>query len=337
MTKPIILNAAELPEWTHAELRALFTVLDLPRDPAAAHAFLNAHGSKVRGIALRKTIIDAAVLDALPALEIISSYSAGLDNVDIGAVRARGVVIENTSHILAQDVANAAVGLALAVTRDFVNADAFVRSGQWPVHGHYPLGRSISRMKVGIVGLGTIGSAIATRLQAFGSTLAYFGPSRKAVDIPYYDDVRELARDSDMLILTCPLSPATHHLVDAAVIDALGPNGFVVNVARGPVVDESALIAALAADKLAGAALDVFEHEPAVPEALIRDRRVVLTPHIGSGTEETRHAMAEHVVDALARHFGIASPRDRVVNDAEPEYDALAARRVAVSRKAGRP
>ncbi|MDR5783860.1 2-hydroxyacid dehydrogenase [Caballeronia sp. LZ065] len=316
MTRPIILNAADLPEWTHEELRTLFTVLDLPDDPAAARAFLQEQGSRIRGIALRKTKIDAAFLDALPSLEIISSYSAGLDNVDIGAVRARGVSIENTSHILAEDVANAAVGLALALTRDFVNADAFVRSGQWPVQGQYRLGRSISRMKIGIVGLGTIGSAIAKRLHAFGSQVAYFGPSRKAVELPWYDDVTRLAHDSDMLILTCPLSPATHHLVNADVIRALGPDGFLVNIARGPVVDERALVAALAADGLAGAALDVFEHEPEVPEALLRDRRLVLTPHIGSGTQETRHAMAEHVVDALARHFGIDGPRTRATRAA---------------------
>ena len=325
MTKPIILNAAELPEWTQAELEALFTVLDLPEDPAAARAFLKTHGNEVRGIALRKTKIDAAFLDALPSLEIISSYSAGLDNVDIGAARARGIVIENTSHILAEDVANAAVGLALALTRDIVNADAYVRAGQWPVQGPYPLGRSLSRMKVGIVGLGTIGSAIAKRLRAFGSTLAYYGPSRKAVDIPYYDDVVQLARDSDMLILTCPLSPSTHHLVDAAVIDALGPNGFLVNIARGPVVDERALIAALEADKLAGAALDVFEHEPAVPEALMRDRRLVLTPHIGSATHETRHAMAQNVVDALAKHFGVESPRGSSIRSTSDKAESTQA------------
>ncbi|MBN3752198.1 2-hydroxyacid dehydrogenase [Paraburkholderia sp. Tr-20389] len=307
--KPVILNAAELPEWTQAELRALFNVLELPKDPDAASAFLAEHGHRVRGIALRKTKIDAAFLDALPSLEIISSYSAGLDNLDVKAARTRGIRIENTSHILAEDVANAAVGLALAVTRDFVNADAFVRAGVWPEQGQYPLGRSISRMKIGIVGLGTIGSAIAYRLQAFGSKLAYFGPSRKPVEMPYYDDIVRLAHDCDMLILTCPLSPATHHLVNAAVLDALGPRGFLVNIARGPVVDEPALIAALADNKIAGAALDVFEHEPLVPDALIRDRRVVLTPHIGSATNETRRSMAENVVDTLAQHFGITGPR----------------------------
>jgi lactate dehydrogenase-like 2-hydroxyacid dehydrogenase len=316
MAKPIILNAAALPEWAHDELGTLFDVLDFPKDTESLPDFLKQHGKKVRGIALRKTRIDAALLDALPALEIISSYSAGLDNVDVPATKARRIKIENTSHILAADVANAAVGLALAITRDFVNADAFVRAGRWPAQSQYPLGRSISNMKVGIVGLGTIGAAIAKRLQAFGSDLAYFGPNRKPVDIPYYDDVKRLAHDSDMLILTCPLSPATFHLVDADVIDALGPRGFIVNIARGPVVDEAALIAALAQDKIAGAALDVFEHEPAVPEALIGDRRVILTPHIGSGTEETRRRMAENVVDALARHFDIEGPRGVVANAA---------------------
>ncbi|HEX7936580.1 MAG TPA: 2-hydroxyacid dehydrogenase [Paraburkholderia sp.] len=314
--KPIILNAAELPEWANAELHALFTVLDLPKHPADHADFLKRRGHEVRGIALRKTRIDAAFLDAVPNLDIISSYSAGLDNVDVEAVKARRVALANTSHILADDVANAALGLALTLTRDFINADAFVRAGRWAREKHYPLARSISSMKVGIVGLGTIGSAIAHRLKAFGCGLAYFGPSRKAVDMPFFENVAELARACDMLILTCPLTPATRHLIDATVLDALGPDGFVVNIARGPVMDETALIAALAANRIAGAALDVFEHEPQVPEALIADRRVVLTPHLGSGTQETRRRMAENVVDTLARHFAVASPRDEAAHAA---------------------
>ncbi len=308
MTKPNILLAADLPDWTNDELRTLFDVVELPKGDTAA--FLKSHGPTLRGMALRKTKVDVALLEALPALEIISSYSAGLDNVDVKAVQARGIVLENTSHVLAEDVANTAIGLALAVTRDFVNADAFVRSGQWPKHGQYSLGRSISRMRVGIVGFGTIGSTIARRLAAFGSRVAYFGPSRKPVDLPYYDDVTRLAADCDMLILTCPLTPATHHLVDARVLQALGPRGFLVNISRGPVVDEQALVSALATDAIAGAALDVFEHEPEVPAALVGDRRLVLTPHIGSATEETRRGMAENVVDTLARHFQLAGPRD---------------------------
>jgi len=308
MQKPIILKAAELPDWTNAELNELFAVLELPEAPSEASAFLKEYGPTIRGIALRKTKIDAAFLDAVPALEIISSYSAGLDNVDVAAAKKRGILIENTSHVLADDVANAAIGFALALTRDLVNADAYVRSGAWPVKGHYPLGRSISRMKIGIVGLGTIGALLARRLHAFGSQVSYFGPSRKPVDFPYYDNLVQMATDCDMLILTCPLTPETHHLVDAAVLKALGPRGTLVNVARGPVVDETALIAALADNAIAGAALDVFEHEPEVPEALIGDKRLVLAPHIGSGTEETRRGMAENVVDTLARHFKIKGP-----------------------------
>lgn len=305
MSKPCVLLAAELPEATCAELRALFDLVELPKDEAERPAVLARHGSRIRGMALRKTRVDAPLLAALPALEIIASYSAGLDNVDLAAVKARGIALENTSQVLADDVANTAMGLALALTRDLVNADAYVRSGQWPQRGQYPLGRSISSMRVGIVGLGSIGLAIASRMAAFGAQVAYFGPSRKPVDWPYYDDVTELARHCDLLVLTCPLTPATHHLVDARVLDALGPRGYLVNIARGPVVDEAALIAALAADRIAGAALDVFEHEPEVPTALLQDRRLVLTPHIGSATEEARSAMADHVVHTLARHFGL--------------------------------
>jgi lactate dehydrogenase-like 2-hydroxyacid dehydrogenase len=309
MSKPVILNAADLPARTQAELAALFTVLDLPGQPDAAAAFLARHGASIRGIALRKTRIDAAFLDALPALEIIASYSAGLDNLDVAAAQARGIRIENASRVLAEDVANTAIGFALAVTRNLVQADAYVRSGKWAQCGAMPLGRSLSRMKVGIVGLGAIGAAIAKRLAAFGSQVAYHGPNRKNVELPYHDDVTHLAAASDMLILTCPLTPRTHHLVDAAVLDALGPQGYLVNIARGPVVDEAALIAALAEQRIAGAALDVFEHEPHVPPALIDNPRVVLTPHIGSATEETRASMADNVVDVLASHFGIAGPR----------------------------
>lgn len=308
MSKPCMLLAAELPPATCAELRALFDLVELPKSEAQRPAFFAEHGSRIRGMALRKTQVDATLLAALPALEVIASYSAGLDNVDLAAVKARGIALENTSQVLADDVANTALGLALALTRDLVNADAYVRSGQWPQRGPYPLGRSISRMRVGIVGLGSIGMAIARRMVAFGAQVAYHGPSRKPVDLAYYADVVDLARHSDLLVLTCPLSPATHHLVDARVLDALGPRGYLVNIARGPVVDEAALIAALAADRIAGAALDVFEHEPEVPTALLQDRRLVLTPHIGSATEEARSAMAGHVVQTLASHFGLTRP-----------------------------
>jgi lactate dehydrogenase-like 2-hydroxyacid dehydrogenase len=309
MEKPTILKAGVLPRQTMIELNQLFNRLDLPDEASAASDFLHCYGDKIRGMALRKTRIDAAFLDAVPSLEIISSYSAGLDNVDVAEVKARGIQLENTSHILAEDVANTALALALAVTRKLIPADAFVRAGHWPAQGQYPLGRSLSSMRVGIVALGSIGSAVARRLQALGAEVAYYGPHRKPVDLPYYDDITQLATDCDMLVLTCPLSAATRHLVGAAVLRALGPRGYLVNIARGPVVDETALIDTLAADGIAGAALDVFEHEPEVPAALIADQRLVLTPHIGSATEETRTAMAENVASALVRYFGLPRPR----------------------------
>lgn len=304
--RPVVLKAAKLPDRTVRELHDLFEVLDLPETGAAG--FLAERGAEVRGVALRKTIVDRAFLEALPALEIVASYSAGLENVDLEAAKARGVLVTNTSHILAEDVANTAMALALAVTRDIVNADAFVRAGKWPMQPGYPLARSLTRMTVGIVGFGAIGSATARRMQALGARVAYSGPRRKPVDLPYHADVRALAAASDMLILTCPLTPETRGLVTAEVLEALGPRGFLVNVARGPVADEAALIAALARGAIAGAALDVFATEPHVPAPLIADPRVVLTPHIGSGTEETRQAMADNVVDELAKKLGVPAP-----------------------------
>lgn len=307
-TKPQVLNAAKLPERSARELRELFEVIDLPADGRAATTLLAARGGGIRGMALRKTIVDRAMLDALPALEIISSYSAGLENVDTALARERGVTITNTSHILAEDVANTATALTLALTRDVVNADAFVRGGKWPAQPQYHLTRSVRAMTIGIVGFGAIGSAVARRMTILGGRVVYHGPRRKPVDLPYYPDVRAMAADCDLLVVTCPLMPETRRLIDAEVLGALGSRGFLVNISRGPIVDEAALIDALARDGIAGAALDVFEHEPNVPEALIADRRVVLTPHIGSGTEETRQAMGDNVVDELAAKLGVPAP-----------------------------
>lgn len=305
MSKPVVLKAAELPDSTVAEMEKLFTVLHLPKEKAEIPAFLRDYGSTVQGMALRKTIVDAALLDALPKLDVIASYSAGLDNVDVAAVRARGIALHNSSHILARDVANTAILLLLAVTRDLVNADAFVRDGRWSDGGSYPLGRSIVGVNVGILGLGAIGTEIARRLEVLGARVAYSGRNQKPVDWPYFPTPLALAQGCDVLILTCPLTDETRHSVDAAVLDALGPRGYLVNIARGPVVDEAALIAALANRRVAGAGLDVFEFEPQIPRELLESPRLVLTPHIGSGTEETRQAMADNVVDCLATHFDL--------------------------------
>ncbi len=306
-----ILKAGAVPDWAVEELRKSFTVLELPTEHEAGAAFLQKHGKEVEGVALRHAQIDRAFLDATPNLRIISSYSAGLDNVDVAEAKARGIRIENTSRILAQDVANLALGLAIALTRNVVPGDKFVRSGRWPAEKQYRVGRSISHMQVGIAGLGTIGSEVARRLAVFGCDVAYFDPAPKVNDYAYYDDMEKMSADSDMLILTCPLLPSTHHLVNAKVLKALGPKGFLVNIARGPVVEEAALLACLAENGIAGAALDVFEFEPQVPEAFIKDERLLLTPHMGSATEETRHGMAQNVITTLVAYFG-ADQDDRM-------------------------
>ncbi|SFG92954.1 Lactate dehydrogenase [Palleronia marisminoris] len=310
MRKIAILRAAELSDRTNAELEAAFEVHDLPYEKSAADALFNDVGPRLRGMALRKALVDAKLLDRLPALEIISSYSAGLENVDLAAATARGIEVANTSHVLAGEVANLALGQILVVTRDIRNADKFVRGGHWP-HGAYPLQVSLQGMNVGIVGFGQIGQALGARLQAVGANVHYSGPRRKAVDFPYHENPRTLARECRVIVLTCPLTPDTYGLADKQFLKAIGPDGWIVNISRGAILDEAALIDALARNAIAGAALDVFAGEPEVPEALRQDDRVLLTPHIGSGTEQTRQAMGDAMVDALVAKLTTETPPRR--------------------------
>jgi lactate dehydrogenase-like 2-hydroxyacid dehydrogenase len=234
---------------------------------------------------------------ALPALGIIAINGVGVDKVDLALARGRGVHVTNTPGVLVEDVADLAVGLVIGLLRRIPAADAFVRRGDWE-KGAWPLGRKVSGRRFGIVGLGQIGSAIATRLAAFGS-IAYTGPRQKPVQYRFHAELVDLARAADVLVISCPARESTHHIVNAAVIDALGPQGYLVNVSRGSVVDERALIEALAARRLQGAALDVFENEPHVPEALRRSANSVLTPHTASATVETRMQMAELILKNL--------------------------------------
>ncbi|WP_404402032.1 2-hydroxyacid dehydrogenase [Pelagibacterium halotolerans] len=306
--KIAILLAANVAQRHVDDLNAAFDVHVLPEDADEADALLDKIGAEIRGIAVLKTPITRELIDRLPNLELISSYSAGIENIDTDYAHERGIPIANTSHILADEVANLTLALALNVTRNMMNGHLHVRDGRWP-EGDMPLTHSLGAMTVGIVGLGHIGAAVAKRLDCIGAKTAYSGPRPKPVDYPYHASVRDLAAASDMLVVTCPLMPETVHLIDADVLDALGPDGYVVNVARGPIIDEKALIAALARNRIAGAALDVFETEPHVPEALRTDPRVVLAPHIGSATVETRQAMGDAMVDALANRFGVTIRR----------------------------
>lgn len=259
---------------------------------------------RIRAIAATgESRISAELLRQLPALEIISVMGVGYDGVDIAAARARGVAVTHTPGVLNDDVADLAMALMLAWARQVPQADRFVRAGQWPA-GPMPLGRRVSGARLGIVGMGRIGQAIAQRASAFGMRIAYTARSAKAdLPHPYLPTAAAVAAQSDFLVVITPGGAGTRKLIDAEVLAALGPQGCLVNVARGSVIDEAALIAALAAGTIAGAALDVFENEPNVPLALREMDNVVLTPHIGSATRETRRAMAELALANLKAHF----------------------------------
>lgn len=297
-----ILRTMELPEAANRQLEETFTVVDLPRDREAAQAMLRKIGGEVRGVAARRASLNAEDLAFMPRLEVIANFGAGLDGIDVAAAEERGIVVRNGSAAVAGDVADLAIGITVALLRGIVQADAFVRNGQWEA-GEFPLGRSLAGLKAGIVGLGNIGAAVAKRLSAMDSEVAYYGPRAKPVPYPYFAQVADLATWADLLLVTCPATPETLRLIDARVLAALGKGGYLVNVSRGVVVDEQALVDALARDGLAGAALDVFEREPAVPASLRSDPRVVLTPHIGGAARETHQRMGANVLNILLEHF----------------------------------
>jgi hydroxypyruvate reductase len=237
------------------------------------------------------------LVQSLPNLGVIAINGVGLDKVDLALLRQRGIGLGTTPNTLAEDVADLAVGLTIALLRDIPASDAHVRAGTWP-QAERPLARKVTGRRFGILGLGQIGHAIAQRLTTFGP-VSWSGPRPKAVQWAYLPDVISLAEASDVLVVACPANAATRHLVDAKVIEALGPKGYIVNISRGAVVDERALASALAEGRLAGAGLDVFENEPHVPESLRSLPNTVLTPHIASATHETRQHMADLVLSNL--------------------------------------
>jgi lactate dehydrogenase-like 2-hydroxyacid dehydrogenase len=267
-------------------------------DRAAA---LRAAAPDIRGVASTGAQrIDAAFLDLFPRLEIVANLGVGYDHIDVAAARARGVVVTNTPGVLVDEVADAAMGLLLCAVRQLPQADSFVRRGDW-AKGPFPLSASLKGRVLGVLGLGDIGRAIARRAEAFGLKIAYHNRSRRD-DVPYVYVASpvELAEACDILVVAAPGGPQTRHIVGARVVEALGPEGILVNVARGSLVDTAALIAALQQGKIQTAALDVFETEPGVPLELRAMPQVVLAPHIGSASVATREAMADLVVENLA-------------------------------------
>ena len=305
MPMPIdVLSIGSFPEATNAELARRFAITRHFNRPAP-DALGPELKARIRAIATEANRgADRALIAALPRLEVISIFGVGTDLVDLAAARERGVPVTNTPGILADEVADLAIGLMLASARQILFADRYVRDGSWAKKGPIPLGRSVGGKTMGVLGLGGIGRAIADRGAAFRMRVIYGGPRRKA-DAPYeyVADPVELARQSDYLMVACKGGPETRHLVSAAVIDALGPQGTLVNVARGSVVDEPALIAALAAGRLGHAALDVFESAPNPSPALLALPNVIVQPHHGSATVETRTAIGQLVIDNLSAHF----------------------------------
>lgn len=301
--KPDILLAVPIYPATMEVLDRLYAVHRLfeAADPAA---FLGGVADKVRAIVTSGGAgADAALIAALPKAEIIACFGVGYDAIDLGAARARNIAVTNTPDVLTDDVADLALGLIIDAARRISRGDRFVRAGKW-LQGGLELGTALRGRRLGIVGLGRIGLAAARRAEACGMFVAYHGPRPKPeAPYPYVADLVELARRSDVLVLTLPGGTGTRHLVNAEVLAALGPKGTLVNVARGSVVDETALLAALQSGALGAAALDVFADEPRVPPALLAMENVVLQPHVGSATHETRAGMGQLVLDNLAAHF----------------------------------
>lgn len=301
--KPIFLSFHSNNATGLEALEGRFDVLKLWKesDPEAA---IQAVKDKIVGINCTMVHkISRKLIEALPNLEIIATYSVGTDHIDLEAARERGVKVTNTPDVLCAETADTGMALLLATAKRVAEGDMFVRVGKW-LNGDLPLGTSLTGKTIGIVGLGGIGSKVAKRCEGFDMTVVYYGPrEKKDYSYKYYNDVTEMARNVDFLMLCCPGGEATANLIDTHVLEALGPKGMLINIARGSVVDEPSLVTALQSGTIAAAGLDVFANEPHVPEEYISMDNVVLLPHIGSATHETRHLMGQLVIDNILAHF----------------------------------
>lgn len=263
--------------------------------------WLAQNGARIRAHA--GSGVKEALMDKLPNLEIIASFGVGYDNIDIAAAKARNIRVTNTPDVLNDAVAELTIGLMIALARRIPQGDQFVRQGKWP-SSNFGLFSELTGKTVGILGLGRIGKEIAVRAQAMKMRVLYHGRHRQsAVPFVYYDNLEEMARDSDWLVVIAPGGKGTERIVSRKVLQALGPKGMIVNVARGTLIDEAAMVELLQNGGLGGAALDVFENEPQVPEALFGLDNVVLSPHQGSATHQTRDAMGALLVANLEKHF----------------------------------
>ena len=305
MTKPHILQVGPYPAWDQDPLEAAFHMHRL-FEAADRDAFLAQVGPQIRGIATRGELgANAAMIAACPNLEVISVYGVGYDAVDLTAAKARGIRVTNTPDVLTNDVADLGVAMMLVQSRGMIGAETWVRDGSWAAKGLYPLQRRVWGRRAGVLGLGRIGFEVAKRLAGFDMDIAYSDVSAKdyAPDWQFIADPVALAARSDFLFVTLAASAATRHIVGAQVIEALGPEGMLINISRASNIDEAALLDALESGRLGSAALDVFEGEPALNPRFLGLPNVLVQPHHASGTVETRKAMGQLLRDNLTAHF----------------------------------
>ena len=311
--KPEIIITARGHADTMATLQSDFTAHLLHEAPDKS-AFFKQHAPKVRGLATFGPMpVDGKLMDQLPKLEIIANFGVGVDAINLDDAKQRGIIVTNTPDVLNETVADTAMALILNTVRRFPQSEQHLRGGHWAARGPYPLTTDIGGKTLGVLGLGRIGEAIAKRAQAFGMKIRYHNRRRKDAPHPYDPDPVTLAKNSNVLLVVTPGGAETNKLINAKVLDALGPRGFLVNIARGSVVDEPLLLRYLQEKKIAGAGLDVFVDEPRVPPEFFKLENAVLFPHVGSATVETRKAMGDLQVENLRLHFAGQPVKTRVV------------------------
>ncbi|MFN4166860.1 MAG: 2-hydroxyacid dehydrogenase [Pannonibacter phragmitetus] len=309
MSKPDILIPSPLRDMIIDGLEPHFTLHKL-YEAEDAEAFLKEREAIIRGIAVSFFNVDQPFIDRFPNLEIVSNFGVGYDKVDARHCGTRGIIVTNTPDVLSEEVADTAIGLMIMTIRELSAAERWLRDGNWEKKGAYRLTPGTLRGRtLGIFGLGRIGKAIATRAEAFGMSVHYYGRNQQAgVDYTYHPSLVSLAEAVDTLMIVAPGGPETQHMVGERVLEVLGPDGVLINIGRGSVVNETALIEALKKGTIMAAGLDVFEHEPHVPQALQDLPNAVLLPHVGSASVATRDAMGQLVVDNLKSWFSVGKP-----------------------------
>jgi lactate dehydrogenase-like 2-hydroxyacid dehydrogenase len=312
MTKPALLQTGSMMPLIEEGTAKSFTVHRLA-DHADRAAFLSKHGGEIVAVSTgghTGVKIDEPLLAQLPKLRVVANFGVGYDSVDAAAAARRGIIVTNTPDVLSEEVADTAVGLMIMTVREFSLADRYIRAGRWAKEGDYRLTPgSLRSAKLGMVGMGRIGQAIAKRASAFGMPIVYFSRSKKAdVPYPYYSDLKVMAEAVDILMVITPGGAGTAKMINADVLAALGPKGILINMARGSVVDEPALIAALKAKSILAAGLDVFYNEPNIDPVFLTLENATILPHVGSASVHTRDLMGQMVVDNLAAYVSGKPP-----------------------------